>query len=555
MRGIVPGGTGAGPGPAGARGRVAMVVRNAVSGDSRVRKSACALAAAGWDVTVIGTSPDELEHRLELDGVPVVLVPVPAVLTGRRRAPVPRRGPERQLVRWWGAWQELARRDAALRGRRPLLRAAAGLVLAGGGWRLLDPWVQEVELALAPVVEALEPDVIHAHDHHTAPLAARSTALLRRRGRDVRWVHDAHELSAATRGPRRGRAARPAAPADGRRDDRRARAHRGRRRHGLRRTGRAAARRPAARPTARWSCSTRRRSASGRPAPSLRERAGVRAGDPLLVYAGGLAPARGVDLAVRALPALAGVHLALVAPDDDPHVAGLRALADGLGVGERLHVVPYVAPDQVVDHLRRRRRRAGAAAAPAQPRDLPRHEVHGVRAGPVAARRQRRARDGGLHPRARVRRGLPRCRRARPALAAAVRTVLDDPRRYRAAYDAAGDVLATLTWEEQAGVLTALYEQVCAHLPQPDPGGVRSSTRGPGNAPLRGREPGPARGAVACWTGHAADGEESRAAGQRSGVHGCSTWPSTSRPRGPAGSTGAGPWPTTSRRRVGTSRS
>ena len=47
-----------------------------------------------------------------------------------------------------------------------------------------------------------------------------------------------------------------------------------------------------------------------------------------------------------------------------------------------------------------------------------------------------------------------------PALAAAVRTVLDDPRRYRAAYDAAGDVLATLTWEEQAGVLAALYEQV-----------------------------------------------------------------------------------------------
>ncbi len=58
--------------------------------------------------------------------------------------------------------------------------------------------MQEVELALAPVVEALEPDVIHAHDHHTAPLAARSTALLRRRGRDVRWVHDAHELSVAT---------------------------------------------------------------------------------------------------------------------------------------------------------------------------------------------------------------------------------------------------------------------------------------------------------------------------------------------------------------------
>jgi glycogen(starch) synthase len=45
-------------------------------------------------------------------------------------------------------------------------------------------------------------------------------------------------------------------------------------------------------------------------------------------------------------------------------------------------------------------------------------------------------------------------------LAAAARTVLGDPRRYRAAYDAAAGVLARLTWEEQSGVLTGLYEHI-----------------------------------------------------------------------------------------------
>jgi len=437
-----------------------MVVRNAVSGDSRVRKSASALAAAGWDVTVFGTSPDGVEHRLELDGVPVVLVPVPRVLTAG--------GPRARRA----AWRELGHRDAALRGSarlrfatvplpgRPgrLARTAAGALTPGGGWRRLDPWVQEVELALAPCVEALDPDVIHAHDHYTAPLAARSCAVLRRRGRDVRWVHDAHELSVATadrgagglRGVLRRRMVGgmlaelvPTADAVVTVSDDLAE----RLRADLRLTER---------PVVVLNAPP---VAAGRPAPSLRERAGVRPEDPLLVYAGGLAPPRGVDLAVRALLALSGVHLALVAPDGDPQLAALRALADGLGVGERLHAVPYVAPDQVVDYL------AGADAGLVPLRHRPNHEISLVTKYMEYAQARLPlvvsdvrvmaafTREHGFGEVFRVRDGAP-------GLATAVRTVLADPRRYRGAYDAAGDVLARLTWEEQSGVLTALYEHV-----------------------------------------------------------------------------------------------
>ena len=398
MRGIVPGSPGSDPGPGqgweGTRGRVAMVVRNPVSGDSRVRKSASALASAGWDVTVLGTSPDDVEHRLELDGVPVVLVPVPPVLTGYDRARVRGGWPEQEFARWWAARRELARRDAALRGR----------------------------------------------------------------GREVRWVHDAHELSAATAdrgvGGLRGLLRRrmiggmlaelvPTADAVVTVSD------------DLAERLRADLRLPD-RPVVVLNAPP---VASARPAPSLRKRAGVRPEERLLVYAGGLTPARGVDLAVRALPELDGVHLALVAPDADPHVAGLCALADGLGVGERLHVVPYVAPDQVVDYL------AGADAGLVPLLHRPNHEISLVTKYieyaqaklPLVVSDVRVmaafTREHGLGEVFRVQDGAR-------GLADAARAVLSDRLRYRAAYDAAAGVLARLTWEEQSTVLTGLYEHI-----------------------------------------------------------------------------------------------
>jgi glycosyltransferase involved in cell wall biosynthesis len=199
--------------------------------------------------------------------------------------------------------------------------------------------------------------------------------------------------------------------------------------------------------------------AAARPAPSLRERAGVRPEQPLLVYAGGLTPSRGVDLAVRALPELDGVHLALVAPDADPHVAGLLALADGLGVGGRLHVVPYVAPDQVVDYL------AGADAGLVPLLHRPNHEISLVTKYIEYAQAQLPlvvsdvrvmaafTREHGLGEVFRVQDGAR-------GLADAARAVLGDPQSYRAAYHAAGGVLARLTWEEQSRVLTTLYEHI-----------------------------------------------------------------------------------------------
>ena len=437
--------------------RVAMVVRNAISADSRVRKSATALAAAGWDVTLLGTSPDADQHRLVLDGVPAVLVPV-------RRGLTPR---DADL---------LAARDAALRGPgrrsrrlpwpvgrpRSLARQAAGALTPGGGWRRLDPWTQEVEAALAPHVEALDPAVIHGHDHHTAPLAARSAAVLRARGAQTVWVHDAHELSAETAdrgaGSLRGLLRRrmvggmlaelvPTAAAVVTVSDELA----DRLRADLRLSER---------PTVVLNAPP---VAGARPAPSLRARAGVDAGVPLLVYAGGLARSRGVDLAVRALPRLPGVHLALVAPDDDPQLPNLRRLAAAVGAAGRLHVVPYVPPDQVVDHLR------GADVGLVPLRHRPNHELSLVtkyleylQAGlPLVVSDVRSmaafTRAHGLGEVFAV--GAGEEPDAAALAAAAARTLADLP-RYRAGYAAAAPTVGRLTWEEQVPVLTELYDRL-----------------------------------------------------------------------------------------------
>ena len=168
--------------------RLAMVVNNAVTGDSRVLRCASAAVEAGFRVQVLGRSPTTEHHRIELPDLPgaeVVLLPVPPALARRERTPA-----ARTLRRQ--ARETLGRRDAiAGHGGR-------GSRLRYGAWRLLDPWVQDFELAMAPALEDLRPHVVHAHDRHTVSLAARSVAALRARGHPTGWVLDAHEYVAAT---------------------------------------------------------------------------------------------------------------------------------------------------------------------------------------------------------------------------------------------------------------------------------------------------------------------------------------------------------------------
>ena len=310
-------------GPSGDR-RLAMVVNNGVEGDSRVQRMARSAAEAGWVVLLLGRSITGGTERVRIGGLPTVLVAPNGVLSPTER-------------------DELRRRDA-VSGRR-------GARLRHGGWRLLDPWVQSFELAAAPHLEDFAPDLVHAHDRHTLPLAARSVGCLRARGRPAAWLSDVHEDVGAT-------AARGATGMRG----------------ALRRRmvlGQQAEFLPDADAVVTVSDTLANRLATNhrlpvRPtvvlnspwvdpsatSPSLRALTGLEVEVPLLVYAGGCAPQRGVANGIEALAHLVDVHLALVCAPTDPDVPALLAHAQVLGVAERVHRVDYVPADQIVTLLR-----------------------------------------------------------------------------------------------------------------------------------------------------------------------------------------------------------
>src|SRR5262245_35771142 len=65
------------------RGRIVMLVDNTVKGDSRVQKAARSVAAAGWEVILLGRSPDGLPQTWQIGQAEVRLLPMPSPLTKR----------------------------------------------------------------------------------------------------------------------------------------------------------------------------------------------------------------------------------------------------------------------------------------------------------------------------------------------------------------------------------------------------------------------------------------------------------------------------------------
>jgi len=389
------------------RRRVVMLVDNAIDGDSRVQKGARSMAEHGWDVHLIGIAPGKTASRFELGGATayrrvVKLWPglnplrqrlakarfpfahatvAKAELEWERRRILRTELAQRRLLaerRGRGGLALLAHRvrtKAAVRWLRFRLSQTRGmaeaqkarpdgrlerfeaaywkLVLGDRAWRKLDPWSVRFDLAFAPLIDKLRPDLIHVHDYRMIGTGVRATARARAKGRKVPVVYDAHEFLPGVKP--RNRKWQVAQIAHEREHIKYADAvvtvspriaEMLVESHKLPEVPEVVLNSPPRPDAARGDWTTE---AGFR---DVRAACGIGPETPLMVYCGGASPQRGLHLMVEALGLEPDLHAAFVVNlTTGPYADSLLAQAERLGAADRVHLMPYVPYDVLTSFL------------------------------------------------------------------------------------------------------------------------------------------------------------------------------------------------------------
>lgn len=283
---------------------IVSLVMNGVIGDSRLIKTAKAAESAGYRATIVGIGSDTKPARIEVEGVQVILVPS-GVLDLKKEKLWPADKEKRQL------------------------------------WLLVESTLK----AMAPVVEELNPSLIHSHDMLGLRLGAAIARKLAAKGKFVPWIHDLHEFVVGlTTVPETYRLSsieyerRYLRQAD----------------HLVTVSGRLAQevqaiyrlRKP---PTVVYN-TPEARDEDDATKPDVRSSLGLSPDIPLVVYIGVAKKERGCETIVSAVSSLPGVHLCFVS--DSKYVSSLRNMADTLGMGDRFHSLPYVPGAEVTSFIR-----------------------------------------------------------------------------------------------------------------------------------------------------------------------------------------------------------
>ncbi|WP_455357039.1 glycosyltransferase [Streptomyces sp. SYSU K217416] len=503
----------------GTRGRIVMLVDNSVHGDSRVQKQASSAAAAGWDVILLGKASGNGVDNWMLGEAEVQLIHVRSKMSVQPRdlRGAPLRRPlayssdrvaafRVQQVKAWradlrvrraalkassngasslsaktgNAWltvpraaSKLTSRWVSLRTREtrklrkirrtrsaPLDRATTRFWLTAMGeraWRRLDPGVWDFELAFGPVIDALEPDIIHANDFRMLGVGSRATLRARAAGRPVKLVWDAHEFLPGVRSWANQRKL-PAMVAYEREHAKHADAvvtvSEGL--ADLLRTSHGLAERPAVVLNAPDASATSLE--TDEPVPDIRELCGIGPDVPLLVYSGLAAAQRGLGIMVEGLPELPDAHVAFVVMNPEaPYVRGLLARAEALGVQDRVHALPYVPHWQVVPFL------SGADVGIIPIHHWPNHEIALITKFFEYSHARLPLVVSDVKTMAEVAKatGQGEIFQAENVVdyVRAVKAVLAEPKRYTAAYETEG-LLEQWTWEAQAEILDGVYSRL-----------------------------------------------------------------------------------------------
>ncbi|MET9804314.1 glycosyltransferase family 4 protein [Streptomyces sp. NPDC006368] len=376
-------------------------------------------------------------------------------------------GPASRFMLRWVSFRSRQTSAAQKAGRRlngPLDRAFTAVWRAAKGnraWRRLEPGLWDYELTYGKEIDALKPDLIHANDFRMLGVGARAAVRARAAGRDVKLVWDAHEFLPGVRPwednarwiPGNTAHESEYAPyADAVVTVSEGLADLLRERHGLREQ-----------PTVVLNAPDKPVESDalvgdGEPAPDLRELCGIGPDVPLIVYSGSPGPQRGLGDMVEALPKLEGVHIAFVVPSPAAgYIQGLLRRAEELGAGDRVHAVPYVPHWQVVRFL------ASADVGCIPIHHWPNHEIALITKFFEYSHARLPLVVSDVKTMSEVTRATGQgevfTAEDTDDFVRAVKAVLADPEKYKAAYDKPG-LLDTWTWEAQAEVLDALYTRL-----------------------------------------------------------------------------------------------
>jgi glycosyltransferase involved in cell wall biosynthesis len=212
-------------------------------------------------------------------------------------------------------------------------------------WRSVLPEVIDQDLAIGPVLDRLEPDAIHVHDVFMIGIAVRAAQRAALHGRFVKVIYDAHEYI----------------PGLAMVEPRRVAAFRDLEREFMPDVDRVITVSEPLATLIRDDYDLARMPDVVLNAPvvddgsvrvvGVREVCGLPDDVPLLVYGGGIHPARGVKTVVDALAQLPDVHLVVVVRRLTHTTENLHAHAERIGVASRLHFAPYVPPEFVPRYL------------------------------------------------------------------------------------------------------------------------------------------------------------------------------------------------------------
>ena len=234
---------------------------------------------------------------------------------------------------WAGRWTDVSRRATVFATVRGML-----------------PEVLDLHQAYAPVLTALEPDILHVHHPFLLPTAAAVPEVLSSRGRQVSLLYDARENFAGIPPEEQGNRrrhhvvvsleARTIRTADMVTTVSPLIAQELRERYGLRELPTTVLNMPVL------------RDEQGAPGTTVRDLAGVGPATALLVYSGTMSRARGMEVLIDALAYVPNAVLALVTvPYPHPMTAGLMDRATRLEVADRIRVLPPVGQDELVPFL------------------------------------------------------------------------------------------------------------------------------------------------------------------------------------------------------------